>query len=292
MPNPVLNDKALEEAKAGWAAPQAPSPGGATWAPPSGQPGMPVAGGPVTDGPVSSWRGAMTVSGTITATSVLLVMLVAAAVAGWIATPTTTQLVQTSTGADMQQVAEFPAIAMLGIVLGFGVSIGLYFRPMWAKFLAPVYALGFGFAVGCISKAYESFQDGIVLQAAAATIAVFAVMLVLYRTRVIKVTNRFRKIVITATLGIMLMYGVSLIFMLFGADVAFLNSPSTLGIGLSVLICVVAAMNLALDFDFIEKGTRAGLAKDYEWFAAFGLVVTLVWLYLEILRLLAKLNQR
>ena len=117
-------------------------------------------------------------------------------------------------------------------------------------------------------------------------------MLVLYRTNIIKVTNRFRRIVIFATLGIMLMYGVSLIFMLFGASVAFLNSPSALGIGLSVAICVVASFNLALDFDFIEKGARAGLAKDYEWFAAFGLLVTIVWLYLEILRLLAKLNSR
>jgi uncharacterized YccA/Bax inhibitor family protein len=285
MPNPVLNEKAIAEARAGWAAPKPPSPGGATWAPPSG----PFTGAdPITDGPVSEWRGGMTVRGVINRTSVLLVLLVASAAVGWSATPVTTQIV----GGVETQVAEFPAIAMLGILIGFGISIGMYFRPMWAKYLAPTYALAFGFAVGCISKGYETFQNGIVLQAAAATIAVTAVMLVLYRTNIIKVTNRFRKAVIFATLGIMLMYGVSLIFTLFGASVGFINSPSAFGIGLSVVICIVASLNLALDFDFIEKGARAGLAKDYEWFAAFGLLVTLVWLYLELLRLFAKLNSR
>src|SRR3954454_1946086 len=202
MPKPVLHEKAIAEARAGWAAPNPPSPGGATWAPPSG----PFTGvDPITDGPVSEWRGGMTVRGVINRTSVLLVLLVASAAVGWSATPVTTQIV----GGVETQVAEFPAIAMLGILIGFGISIGMYFRPMWAKYLAPTYALAFGFAVGCISKGYETFQNGIVLQAAAATIAVTAVMLVLYRTNIIKVTNRSRKAVIFASLGIMLMYGVS-----------------------------------------------------------------------------------
>lgn len=289
MSNPILNDKALAEARAGWAAPQAPSPGGSTWAPPASPAGVPV-----TDGPVSPWRGGiMTVRGTITATGVLFVLLLASATAGWMATSTTTELVASSTGGTReQQVAQFPAIAMLGIIIGFGCAIALYFKPMWAKFLGPAYALGFGFAVGAISKGYETFQNGIVLQAAGATAAVFAVMLVLYRTNVIKVTDKFRRTVVFATLGIMLMYGVSLIFSLFGAHVPYLNDASPLGIGISVVICIVAALNLALDFDFIEKGAKAGLAKDYEWYAAFGLLVTIVWLYLELLRLLAKLQQR
>ena len=116
-------------------------------------------------------------------------------------------------------------------------------------------------------------------------------MLLLYRTRIIKVTDRFRRIVIFATLGIMALYLVSIVISLFGGEVPFINEPSALGIGFSVFVCVLAAINLALDFDFIEKGTQMGLTKDYEWVAAVGLLVTIVWLYLEILRLLAKLRQ-
>ena len=119
-------------------------------------------------------------------------------------------------------------------------------------------------------------------------------MLVLYRTQIIKVTDRFRRIVVGATLGVMLLYLVSFVIRLVaGADsVSFLNSPSALGIGFSVFVCVLAAMNLALDFDFIERGARSNLPKGMEWFAAFGLMVTIIWLYLEILRLLSKLNRR
>lgn len=283
MANPILNDKMLEQSRAGWAAPTAPSPGGQTWAPP--QPGSNV----VDDGPVTPWKGAMTVNGTIGKTGFLFVLLLASATAGWMATKEEVGLDEF--GREVVA-AKFPAIAMLGIVVGIACSFGVYFKPHLAKFLGPAYALGFGFAVGAISKGYETFQSGIVLQAAGATAAVFGVMLVLYRTRIIKVTDRFRRVVVMATLGIMVFYGVSLIMRLFGAQVPFLNDASALGIGLSVFICVIAAMNLALDFDFIEKGTRSGLAKDFEWFAAFGLLVTIVWLYLELLRLLSKLQQR
>ena len=283
MANPILNDKMLESSRAGWAAPNPPSPGGQTWAPP--QPGTQA----VDDGPVSPWQGAMTVNGTIAKTAFLFVLLLASATAGWMATGE--EVGQDRFGNEVV-VAKFPAIAMLGIVIGIAASFVVYFKPHLAKILGPVYALGFGFAVGAISKGYESFQSGIVLQAAGATAAVFGVMLVLYRTRVIKVTDRFRRVVVMATLGIMVFYGISLIMRLFGAQVPFLHDASALGIGLSVFICVIAAMNLALDFDFIEKGTRSGLSKEFEWFAAFGLTVTIVWLYLEMLRLLAKLQQR
>ena len=273
MPNPMMNEKKLEEARAGWAAPEAPSPGGHVWPAPG------EAGTRIDDGPVSPWVGAMTVSGTISATAVLFTLLLVSAVAGWFATNTTEGQV------------EFPAIAMVGVIIGFACVIGLWFRPMWAKVLGPIYALAQGFFVGAISKAYESWQNGIVLQAAGATLAVFAVMLFLYRTNVIKVTNRFRRIVIGATLGVMVLYVVSLVINLFGGDVPFLTEPSAFGIGFSIFVCVLAAMNLALDFDFIDRGTRAGLSKDYEWYAAFALLVTIVWLYLEILRLLGKLRQ-
>ncbi|MBI5089534.1 MAG: Bax inhibitor-1/YccA family protein, partial [Actinobacteria bacterium] len=151
-----------------------------------------------------------------------------------------------------------------------------------------------GFAVGVISKFYESTQDGIVVQAVGATLATVLVMLVLYRTQIIKVTDRFRRIVIGATAGVMLLYLVSLVIRLFAGpgSISFLSSPSALGIGFSVFVCVLAAMNLALDFDFIERGSANRLPKGMEWYAAFGLLVTIVWLYLEILRLLSKLNRR
>jgi uncharacterized YccA/Bax inhibitor family protein len=123
---------------------------------------------------------------------------------------------------------------------------------------------------------------------------VFAVMLILYRTKVIKVTDRFRRIVITATLGLMAFYLVSFVIRLVAgsSSVSFLNSPSALGILFSVFAAGLAAMNLAIDFDFIERGSKQGLPKGMEWFAAFALVVTLVWLYLELLRLLSKLQRR
>ena len=122
--------------------------------------------------------------------------------------------------------------------------------------------------------------------------AVTAVMLGMYLTGIIRVTDRFRKIVISATLGLMLFYLVTWVVSLFGGNVSFLSSPSLMSIGFSVLVVGLAAMNLALDFDFIERGAQSGLPKHFEWFAAFGLLVTLVWLYLEILRLLAKMRDR
>lgn len=280
VPNPILNDKQFEEAKAGWAAPSAPSPGGDVWP----APGQPTTR-PVDDGPVTPWRpGMMTVRGSIQATAVLFVLLLASATVGWMQT-------EGATTVDGQEQFSFPPLAFLGVIVGFGCVIGVYFKPRLAKFLGPIYALAQGYFVGAISKAYETWFDGIVLQAAMATLAVFTVMLLLYHTRIIKVTERFRRIVIFATLGVMALYLVSIVMSLFGAEIPFINEPSALGIAFSIFVCGLAAMNLALDFDFIERGAKAGLAKDYEWVAAVGLLVTIVWLYLEILRLLAKLRQ-
>jgi uncharacterized YccA/Bax inhibitor family protein len=115
---------------------------------------------------------------------------------------------------------------------------------------------------------------------------------VLYRTGVIRVTDKMRRTIIGATMGVALFYGVSFLASLFGANISFFNSSSSLSIGFSLLVAGIAAMNLALDFDFIERGEQARLPKYMEWYAAFGLLVTMVWLYLEILRLLAKLRDR
>jgi len=270
MSNPVFNDATIKNAQqAGWAAPAA-----------TGQ----AAPQPATDGPVSGWQKAMTVNGTISASAVLLVLLVVSGSFGWSAAtgPVNNEGVETY---------QFPAIAMVGIIVGFIAVIVANFKPNLAKFLGPVYAIGYGFAVGAISKGYETFYDGIVLQAVMGTASVLGVMLVLYRTRIIKVTDKFRRTVIFATMGVMVLYLASWIISMFGGSLPFLNGDNmALSIGFSVLVCGLAAANLALDFDFIERGTAAGLPKAYEWVAALGLVVTLVWLYLELLRLISYLR--
>ena len=281
MSNPFFNERKMSEDRAGWAAPTTSSAASTAMM----SDGALQTTTPISDGPISRHERAMTVNGTITASATLLILLLVSASFGWFAATGPETL-------DGQETYQFPALGMVGIVVGFGAVIGAYFKPAWAKVLGPVYAIGYGFAVGAISKGYETFQDGIVVQAAGATVAVFAAMLILYRTRIIKVTERFRKIVIGATLGIMLLYLVSFVIRLFGGEVAFLNSPSLLGIGFSIFVCGLAAMNLALDFDLIERGVAARFPKSYEWVAALGLVVTIVWLYLELLRLLSKLQSR
>jgi uncharacterized YccA/Bax inhibitor family protein len=275
MPSPVLNERTLTSAPNTWAPPEPPSQT------------------PINDGPISTWRPQMmTVNGTITKTALLFVLLLASATVGWIQTGGP-EIVTDSNG---QQIYEYniPALAWVGVIVGFGLALLLMFRPHLAKFVAPIYAIAQGFFLGAISRMYETFYDGIVVQAAGATIAVFGVMLLLYRTRIIKVTERFRTIVTAATLGIMVFYGVCFLIRLFaGSDsISFLSSPSLLGIGFSVLVAGLAAFNLALDFDFIERGSKMGLDKNFEWYGAFGLLVTIVWLYLEMLRLLAKLRER
>ena len=151
-------------------------------------------------------------------------------------------------------------------------------------------ANGIGLATG--RGRLASQRQRLEILAVGATIGVFLVMLVLYRTQIIKVTDKFRRIVITATMGLMVFYLFSFILNLFGGGVSFLHSTSLLSIGFSIFAAGLAAMNLAIDFDFIEKGAKQGLPKGMEWFAAFALVITLVWLYLELLRLLSKLQRR
>jgi uncharacterized YccA/Bax inhibitor family protein len=273
MANPILNDKAFGSAA---------TKSGATWAPP--KPGVDW-NPPITDGPVTTWQSAddrMTVSGTAAAAGVLLVLLLISASFGWAAVPDVAE----------GQSPTFPGIAMIGVIVGFVAVIAAMLKPKLARFLAPVYALAQGYFVGAISKAYENFQDGIVLQAILATVGVFAAMLFLYGTRIIKVTDRMRRIVIGATMGIALLYLVSFVINLFGGNVSFLQEPTLFGIAFSLFVVGLAAFNLALDFDFIERGAQSNLPKHMEWVAALGLLVTLVWLYLEMLRLLSKLRER
>ena len=279
MANPVLNDRALSQASNTWAPPQSGSRAGSGYFP------------PVDDGPSSPFvRDTMTVNGVISATATLFVLLLASAAFGWFATGAPEEVVSSDGTVGYQN--SIPMLAWVGLIVGIGLTFLLMFKPQLAKFIAPIYAIAEGYFVGAISRAYENLYDGLVVQAAGMTLAVFAVMLVLYRTGVIRVTERFRKIVVTATIGVMVFYGISMLIRLFGGSVSFLSSPSLLGIGFSVLVAGLAAFNLALDFDFIEKGAKQGLDKNFEWYAAFGLLVTIIWLYLELLRLLAKLRER
>ena len=178
------------------------------------------------------------------------------------------------------------------VFVGLGLAVVTFFKPLLARFTAPLYAAVQGLVVGAISRVYEVQYDNIVVQAVGLTIGVFAIMLVLYATGRIRVTPRFRLGVIAATGGIMLVYLVSFVANLFGADVPLIHDNGVVGIGFSLVVVVIAALNLTLDFDFVDKAEQAGAPRQLEWFAALSLTITLIWLYLELLRLLAKLRSR
>ncbi len=178
-----------------------------------------------------------------------------------------------------------------GAIGGLIVAIFTVMKPEKSPITAPMYALLEGLFVGSISAFYAKFYSGIVIQAVGLTLSIMFVMLILYRTGVLKATPKFKKGVIVATGGVALFYILNIIASAFGGGVNFFKL-GTLGIIISLVIIVIAAMNLILDFDMIEKGVNTGQPKYVEWFAGFGLMVTLIWLYLEILRLLALLSRR
>ncbi|RLD52418.1 MAG: hypothetical protein DRI94_03210 [Bacteroidetes bacterium] len=178
-----------------------------------------------------------------------------------------------------------------GAIGGLIVAIFTVMKPEKSPITAPIYALLEGLFVGSISAFYSKFYSGIIIQAVGLTLSILFVMLILYRTGVIKATPKFKKGIIIATGGVAVFYILNLIAGAFGGGVDFFKL-GTMGIILSLVIIVIAAMNLVLDFDLIEKGINAGQPKYVEWFAGFGLMVTLIWLYLEILRLLALLSRR
>ena len=181
-------------------------------------------------------------------------------------------------------------------ILGFITAMVVIFKKEWAAYLTPVYALFEGVFLGAISATYNNIfaktAPGIVTQAVLLTFGVVISMYLLYRFRVIKVTEKFRSIILMATAGIAIFYLLAIVLRLFHVDIAFIHEGSTIGIGFSLFVVAIAALNLLLDFDMIEKGVAAGAPKYMEWYGAFGLLVTIVWLYLEILRLLAKLADR
>jgi uncharacterized YccA/Bax inhibitor family protein len=166
------------------------------------------------------------------------------------------------------------------------------FKKKWSAVTAPAYALLEGLFLGGISAAFEAKFPGIVIQAVALTFGTLFALLIAYRSGLIKPTENFKLGIFAATGGIALFYLVSMVLGFFHVNVPLINSSSPLGIGFSVVVVIIAALNLVLDFDFIEKGSQMGAPKYMEWYAGFGLLVTLVWLYVEILRLLSKLRSR
>ena len=218
----------------------------------------------------------MTLQGTINKSFLLLVVLLCGAFYPWS---------QFLTNGDMSVVS---TSLMVGGIGGFVLALIMSFKPTAAPYLAIPYALLEGLAIGGISALFESRTQGIAIQAVGLTFAVFAVMLVAYKFRIIRATERFRSIVIGATGAIALFYLVNMVLQLFHINMGIVNSSSPLGIGLSLIIVGVAALNLILDFDFIESGANYGAPRYMEWYGAFALLVTLVWLYMEILRLLAN----
>lgn len=185
---------------------------------------------------------------------------------------------------------EIPAWFFIALIAALAIGILTVFKPNVAPFTAPAYAALEGLVVGAISRIYEFEFDGIVLQAIMLTVGVFAVLLALYASRLIEVTENFRLGVIAATGAILLVYVVNIVMSFFGAEVPYLHDTGPIGIGISVVIVIVAALNLVLDFDFIERAVTDRAPRSMRWYAAFGLLVTLVWLYLEILRLLGKIR--
>jgi uncharacterized YccA/Bax inhibitor family protein len=222
---------------------------------------------------------AMTLQGTVNKAGLLLVCVVASSAWTW----------GLARSAEPQAAAPWMIAGVFG---GLIAAIATIFKPQWAPITAPVYALLEGLALGGISSLIDQAYHGIAIQAVGLTFATAAVMLAAYRTGLIRATRKFTIGVIAATGGIFLLYMVDIVMGFFGRHVALLNAATPLGIAVSVFIVAVAALNLILDFDLIERGIANGAPKYMEWYGAFGLMITLVWLYLEMLRLLAKIRER
>ncbi len=220
---------------------------------------------------------AMTVGGTVNKTALSLVILFVTASYVW------------GRGAADPALWVFTMVGVLG---GLVVAMATIFKHTWAPITTPLYAALEGLALGGISVMFEAAYPGIVSQAVFLTFGTLGALLAAYRSGLIRATENFKLGVVAATGGIGLVYLASFVLGLFGISIPLIHSSGTFGILFSVFVVVIAALNLVLDFDFIEQGVERGSPKYMEWYGAFGLLVTLVWLYLEILRLLSKLQSR
>ena len=227
--------------------------------------------------------GTMTVRGAINKFGFMMLMLIAGAAYNW---NLYEQLKQDT----------MHTLMWVGIIGGLISAIAITFKPNWAPVLAPLYALLEGLFIGAISAimnaAFAESYPGLIMQAVGLTFGVALAMFLLYNFRVISATERFKSIVFTATLGIGIFYLITMILRMFGVNVSFMYDSSLLSIGISLFVVGIAALNLIMDFDMIEQGAERGAPKFMEWYGAFGLMVTIVWLYIEMLKLLSKLSSR
>ncbi len=220
----------------------------------------------------------MTVQGTINKAGILVLLTMASAAWTW------------SLAAEGSP--SVGPLVLLGLLGGLVAALVTVFAKRWAPVTAPIYAVLEGLILGGVSAIYNAASHGIAIQAVGLTFGTLVVMLLAYSTGVIRVTQRFRTVVVAATGAIALFYVVSMALGFFHVGVPMLYSSSPLGIAFSVAVVAIAAFNLAIDFDFIQAGAAAGAPRFMEWYGAFGVMVTLIWLYLEILRLLSKLRSR
>lgn len=230
-------------------------------------------------GGIKSGSDRMTIAGVTVKSLLLLIMTAIFAAIGWRQAP---QVLENTNGLWF----------LLGFMILIGLSMAASSHPQLAFVLGMVYAVFMGIYMGSISRLYNEYWEGIVPQALLATICVFAVCLVLYNVGAVKVTAKFTKVVIAATLGICLLYLTAWVMSIFGVNLYFWLHPNALGLVVSAGIALVAALNLFLDFDQIDKGVSAGAPKSMEWYSAFGLLATLIWLYLQVLQLLALTRSR
>lgn len=213
----------------------------------------------------------MTLDGAVNKTGILLALCFSGAFVGW----------------------NFPALTLPSLIIGTILAFVTIFRsPAKAGATAPFYAAFEGIALGGITVFAETQYPGIGIQAIGLTFGILASLLFCYKSGIIKPTENFRLMLFSATMGIFILYLVSFIMSFFGSGIGFIHSNGIFGIGFSLFVVGIAALNLVLDFDFIEEGAEQGLPKYMEWYGAFSLMVTLVWLYIEILRLLMKLRSR
>lgn len=229
----------------------------------------------------TGYTDAMTVRGTLNKFGFMFLMLLGTAFYSW---------KEFATGGNVQP------LMWTGAIGGLVVAFVIMFKKEWAPYLAPLYGLLEGLFIGAISAYYNAaFADkapNIIMNAVGLTFGTVIAMYFLYSFKIIQATQKFKAVIVTATAGIAIFYLLAIVLRMFGVQMAFLHEGSLFGIGFSLVVVAIAALNLILDFDMIERGAEAGAPKYMEWYGAFGLMVTIVWLYLEILRLLSKLSSR
>jgi uncharacterized YccA/Bax inhibitor family protein len=229
--------------------------------------------------PVTDYNEVMTMRGTMNKFGFMLLMLLGSAYYSW---------KEFAEGGNVQP------LMLTGLIGGLIVAFVIIYKKEWASYLAPIYGLLEGLALGAISSMYNmafaKIAPNIVMNAVGLTFGTAIAMYFLYNFKIIKVTERLKSVIISAMGGILVFYVITMVMGLFHVNIAFLNDSSPLSIGISLVIVVVASLNLLLNFDMIEQGSQAGAPKYMEWYCAFGLMVAIVWLYVEILGLLAKLS--